>query len=88
MGLRTALQNSRVLTFAITAASIWILLTLLSVIGSFNWLSASASDFVGQNALGGIAGVVAMLVMLGVLLTLYSEVSESEPAPDTWPPSE
>lgn len=88
MSLRTAIQNSRVLTVAIAAASVWLLLTLLNVASAFDWLSASASDFIGQNALGGIAGVVVMLVLLGALLTLYSELSESEPAPESWPPSE
>ncbi|MFB6117737.1 hypothetical protein [Halosegnis sp.] len=88
MSLRTALQNSRVLTFAITAAVLWLLLTTLQVAASFDWLSASASDFVGQNALGGILGVLVMLVLVGALFTLYSELSESEPAPQSWPPSE
>jgi hypothetical protein len=88
MGLRTALENSRILTFAVTGAFIWLLLTTLNVAGSFDWLSAGAGDFIGRNALGGIAGLLVLLVVLGALLTLYSELSESDPAPESWPPSE
>lgn len=88
MSLRTALQNSRILTFAITAAFVWILLTLLSVVGAFDWYAVTSGDFIGQNAVGGVAGVVVLLAVLGALTTVYSEVSESEPVPDSWPPSE
>ena len=88
MGLRTALENSRILTFAVVSAFVWLLLTALRVAESFDWLAVGAGNFIGRNALGGIAGLVVLLVVLGALLTLYSELSESDPAPDSWPPSE
>jgi len=88
MGLRTSLQQSKILAFAMAAILVWLLLGLIRVATSFNWYAVGAGDFLGRNALGGIAGVVVLLVLLGVLVALYGELSESEPTPDTWPPSE
>ncbi len=88
MGLRTALQQSKILAFVVAAVFVWLLLGLIRVATAFNWYAVSAGDFLGRNALGGIAGIVVLLVLLGVLIALYGELSETEPTPDTWPPSE
>lgn len=88
MSLRTAMQQSKILTFVTLAAFVWLLVTLLDVMRNFDWLAVAGSDFVGQNAIGGIAGVVVLALLLGSLVTLYSEVSETEPGPESWPPSE
>jgi len=88
MSLRTALQNSQILTFGIIAAFVWTLINLITVVGAFDWYAAAAGDFVGQNAVGGIVGTIVLLVILGAFITLYSEASETDPAPQSWPPSE
>lgn len=88
MSLRNALHNSQILTFGIIAAFVWTLINLITVVGSFDWYAAASGDFVGQNAVGGIAGAVVLLIVLGSLITLYSETGESEPTPQSWPPSE
>lgn len=88
MSLRTALQNSRILTFGIIAAFVWTLINLITVVGAFDWYAAASGDFVGQNAVGGIVGVVVLLIILGAFVTLYSETGETEPRPQSWPPSE
>lgn len=88
MSLRNALQNSRILTFGIIAAFVWLLLNLITVVGAFDWYAAGAGDFIGQNAIGGIVGSIVLLVILGGFVALYSEAGEMEPAPDSWPPSE
>ncbi|GGO00512.1 MULTISPECIES: hypothetical protein [Haloarcula] len=88
MTLRTALQQSKILTFVVMGAFVWLLLSLLNVMGTFDWAAINTGDFVGQTAVGGIAGVVVLAVLLGVLVVLYSEVSETSPGPEAWPPSE
>lgn len=88
MSLRTALQNSRLLTFGIIAGFVWILLNLITVVGAFDWYAAASGDFIGQNAVGGIVGAVVLLVILGGFITLYSEAGETDAAPESWPPSE
>ncbi len=88
MSLRTALENSKILTFAVAAIFAWVTFTLFQVATAFNWYAVSPSAFLGRNALGGISGVVVMLILLGVMIALFAEFSETEPKPDTWPPSE
>lgn len=88
MSLRDAVQKSKILTFAVMGAFVWLLLTLFEVVTSFNWYAISASNFVGETALGGIAGTIVLAIVLGVLTVLYSELTESDPTPNTWPPAE
>ncbi len=88
MGLRDALRQSSLLTFILLGSFAYVLLVLLNVWQAVEWFTLGSGDFVGQSAVGGIAGVVVMLVWLGVIVVLYGEVVESEPAPKSWPPSE
>lgn len=88
MSLRTAFRQSTILTFVTLGAFVWLLFTLLGVMRNFDWLAATSGDFVGNSAAGGILGIVVLAILLGAIVTLYSEVSEEEPAPESWPPSE
>jgi hypothetical protein len=88
MSIQTALKQSKVLTFVVIGIFRWLLLTLIRVASAFDWTAVSAADFIGRNALGGVVGVIVMLILLGVLVTLFGELMESDPLPDTWPPSE
>lgn len=88
MSLRTALRQSSLLTFLTLGAFVWLLFTLLDVMRNFDWLTVTSTDFVGNNAAGGIIGVAVLAILLGTLVTLYSEVSQEAPTPDSWPPSE
>jgi hypothetical protein len=87
MTLRTAVQQSKILTFVVLGAFVWLLLTLFDVLSTIDFATGTAT-FVGQNALGGIAGVLVLAIVLGALVVLYSEITESDPAPQSWPPSE
>jgi len=88
MSLRTAVRQSSILTFVILGAFAWLLFTLLDVMRDTAWLEVFTTDYVGQNAAGGLFGVLVLAILLGALVTLYSEVSEEEPSPESWPPSE
>lgn len=88
MGLRTALQQSKILTFAVIAVFVWLLLGLYRIATTFDWFAISTADFIGRHVLGGVVGVIALLILLGVLTLLFAELSESEPTPETWPPAE
>ncbi|AHB66272.1 hypothetical protein HISP_09740 [Haloarcula hispanica N601] len=87
MTLRTAVHQSKILTFVVLGAFVWLLLTLFEVLSTINFATGTAT-FVGQNALGGLAGVLVLTIVLGALVVLYSEITESDPAPQSWPPSE
>lgn len=88
MSLRTAIKQSKIMTVVALGAFIWLLATLLSIMGSIDLTSVLTADFVGQNTVGGVVGVVMMALLLGALVMLYSEISEEDPAPESWPPSE
>jgi uncharacterized membrane protein YuzA (DUF378 family) len=85
MTLRTAVQQSKILTFVVLGAFVWLLLTLFDVLSTIDFATGTGS-FVGQNALGGIAGVMVLAIVLGTLVVLYSEITEADPAPQSWPP--
>ncbi|NHN64871.1 hypothetical protein G9463_16400 [Haloarcula sp. JP-Z28] len=87
MTLRTAVRQSKILTFVVLGAFVWLLLTLFEVLSTID-LATGTETYVGQNALGGIAGVLVLTIVLGALVVLYSEITESDPAPQSWPPSE
>ncbi|MFT4922992.1 MAG: hypothetical protein ACI8XM_002213 [Haloarculaceae archaeon] len=86
MTLRTALSNARVVTFAVLAGGIWLVLTVIDVASRFDWGAISTTDFIGQTAVGGIIGLVIMVSVLGLLVYLFGEIGETEPAPSSWPP--
>lgn len=86
MSLRTALKEARVVTVGILIAALWTLLTILDVTGRFDWMGFDPADGVGQTAVGGVVGLVVLVVFLALLVGLYSEVAESDPAPEAWPP--
>ena len=87
MTLRTAVQQSKILTFVVLGAFVWLLLTLFAVASTID-LTTGTATFVGQNALGGIAGVLVLTIVLGALVVLYSEIPEVDPAPQSWPPAD
>jgi hypothetical protein len=83
MGLKTAFSQARIVTFGVLAAAVWILLTVLQV---FERLGPLSSGGVGQTPISGLVGLAVMGGLLAVLAVLYSELGETEPSPDPWPP--
>lgn len=88
MTLRNAVRSTRILTFAIISVLLWGIFNLYRVATSFNWEALATPSFIGLNAVGGIVGVVVLAVFLMLLFGLYGELSENEPSPDPWPPTE
>ncbi|WP_435185893.1 hypothetical protein [Halobellus sp. EA9] len=86
MSLRTALREARIVTVAILVATLWTVLTILDIAGQFNWMAFDTSAYVGRTAVGGVVGLLVLIAFLGLLVGLYSEVTEADPAPETWPP--
>lgn len=84
MALKTALDQNPVLTLAFLLFGGWLAVTTLDVVTSAG--SASPGRWVGSNAVGGLVGL-GVMVVLGVLLVyLYAELAESDPAPSSFPP--
>jgi hypothetical protein len=81
MGLKTALTQSRIATFGVIAGAIWLLLTILQV---YEQLGQPSSTEVGQTPIAGLVGILVMAGLLTLLVVLYSELSEVEPAPEPW----
>ncbi|WP_049935902.1 hypothetical protein [Haloplanus natans] len=81
MGIRTALTQSGIVTLGVFAAGIWIVLTMLQVYGRLGPLSSGG---VGQTPISGLVGLVVLGGTLVLLLALYGELSEMDPAPEPW----
>jgi apolipoprotein N-acyltransferase len=88
MTIRTALRQSRVLTYAVLFVLLWLLVTLYRVATSFDWTAITTPTFIGLNPVGGIVGVVVMAIVVMLVIALYGELSQEEPAPEPWPPTE
>lgn len=86
MSMRTAVRQTRWVTFAVLAATAWTLLIAYEVATAFDWTQVTGRDFAGQAATSGVVGLVVMVVFVGLLVVLYGELTETEPTPDTWPP--
>jgi hypothetical protein len=81
MGIRTALTQARIVSLGVFAAAIWIVLTMLQVYGRLGPLSSGG---VGQTPISGLVGLAVLGGALALLLVLYGELSETEPAPKPW----
>ncbi|WP_224333906.1 hypothetical protein [Haloprofundus halobius] len=86
MSLRNGFRQSSVLTFGILAAMAWLALTAVQVFSSVESPLTWADPPVGTGAMGGLVGIGVMVVFVGVLLVLFSELGHSDPAPEAWPP--
>lgn len=85
MGVRTSLRNSGLITFALLLAGLWVVVVAVDLAGLVERAFA-AGETVGQTAFSGLLGLVVIAVFLGLAFVLYGELSETEPAPSTWPP--
>lgn len=84
MTLKTALEQNALLTVLFLLAGGWIALTAMNV--SANMGPLVLGDWVGQSGVGGLFGLGVMLVLGVLLVYLYAELAEADPAPDSFPP--
>ncbi|WP_122088367.1 hypothetical protein [Halalkalicoccus subterraneus] len=84
MALKTALEHNPVLTVAFLLFGGWLAITTLNVASSMG--PVMGADWIGHSGPGGVVGL-AVMIALGVLLVyVYAELAESDPAPDSFPP--
>ena len=88
MTLRNGLRQSKLLTFVVLGAFVWLLVALLDLLRSIDLTAVLSPDYVGQGSAAGLVGALVLAIVLGVLVVLYSELGETSPAPDSWPPRE
>lgn len=82
--MRTAYGQNKFVLAGILLFGGWTVLTLLNVANSMG--SITSNSWVGQHGVGGLVGIVALLVILGLLLSAYGGLAESDPGPTEWPP--
>ncbi|MFB6123920.1 MAG: hypothetical protein ABEJ78_10740 [Haloferacaceae archaeon] len=85
MSLKTALRQSRVVTFALLAASVWTLLTVIEVYRALGPLGATTP---GQTWTSGVVGLLVMVALLGLFVYAFAEVGDSRPRPTPFSPDE
>jgi apolipoprotein N-acyltransferase len=88
MTIRNSIRQSKVITFTLLFVLAWLVFSLYRVAVSFDWTTIATPTFIGLNAVGGIAGVVVLAVIIMLSIGLYGELGADDPAPESWPPSE
>lgn len=82
MALRDALTQSRLVTFGLLFALGWLLLSAVRVLSQMGPLSTEG--FVGQSGWSGLVGVLVIAAVVALGVVLYSELSQTSPAPEPW----
>ena len=84
MALKTALEHNPLLTVVFILFGGWLALTALNVFASMG--PVVGGNWVGPNGAGGLFGLGVILVLGVLLVYLYAELAEADPAPDGFPP--
>ncbi|SEP13778.1 hypothetical protein SAMN04487948_11625 [Halogranum amylolyticum] len=71
-------------TFGVILAFLWILFTAVRVLDT---VELSTVGVTGQGVISGAIGLVVVAIALGLLVVLFSELVESDPTPEVWPPT-
>lgn len=85
MSIRSALQQSAVVTFGVAVAGLWLLFAWLEVLDTISLANMGA---IGTGATAGILGLGVLTVTLVLVFVIFGELGQSNPRPSTWPPSE
>lgn len=83
MGVRTALQQMPWITLGALAVAIWAAVVWFEVLGLIEWTSM---DYIGRSAPSGVVGLIVLAGLIALLVALFGEMGEEEPAPESWPP--
>lgn len=87
MGARDSLRLGSWITVVVLLAGGWIVLVGLRVADTAA-LGIATGETVGQTIMSGVIGVLVMFAFLLLAFTLYGELGEQEPRPETFPPQE
>lgn len=85
MGMHESLTESKVITFALLVAGLWLVVGGLHVLGIVQ-ASFGGGAMVGQTGFSGVLGLLVMVAILGLMVWLYAEVSDAAAQPASWPP--
>jgi len=83
MPVRTALKQTRWITVGAIAIAIWAVVVWFRILGRIEWTSM---DYIGRAAPSGVVGLVVLAALIVVVVALFGELGEEEPAPESWPP--
>lgn len=76
---------SKLLVFGVLLAAGWLLLNVMQVFETMGSITLG-NEVIGQGGASGIVGLLVMAVLAGLLLFLYSELGETDPSPEPFPP--
>ena len=84
---RNAIRQHPVLTALLLLVGGWLILTALNVFVSMG-ASGPYEGYIGHTPKSGWVGLGVILTALGFLVVVYSELGESGPLPQSFPPGE
>lgn len=85
MSMRAALRRSTWITFGVIVAFLWMVFTVVRVFDTIDFANVGV---LGQGWVSGVVGLLVITIGLGLLVVLFSELVESSPTPETWPPAQ
>lgn len=94
MGIRSAIGQSKLLTFGLLVIGAWTVIQILAVLDTAESLFETglplvgAGTSVGSSGVAGIMGVLVLLGFLGLVVVMFGELGEADPTPETFPPEE
>lgn len=93
MTFRTALRQNPVITFALLLFGGWMLITMVHVFNTMEPVwgipeTLGSTTYVGQVAISGVVGLFVLAALLVVVVVTFSQMFETGPTPESFPPRE
>lgn len=84
MGIRTAIEHNPLVTAGLLFAIGWTVVIGARIVSQMGPIVGD--NWVGQNGLGGLMGLLVIVAFLGLLIASFGALGEPDPAPEEWPP--
>ncbi|WP_126661386.1 hypothetical protein [Haloterrigena salifodinae] len=84
MGIRTAIEHNPLVTAGLLFAIGWTVVIGARIVDQMGPIVGG--NWVGQNGLGGLMGLLIIVAFLGLLIASFGALGEPNPAPKEWPP--
>lgn len=86
MSMRSAIEQTGWLPIAVLVVLLWTVVTAFRLVGMMQPYGGLETEYVGPAFLSGGVGLLVLFGFAVALVFIFSELGESTPAPDEFPP--